>query len=60
MRILFMTHRLTFYSLAASLYSTRFNIQKFYILSPYYNYVFFRISDQRAIIVLYSMNWLFD
>jgi hypothetical protein len=34
----------------------RFNIQKFYILSPYYNYVFFRISDQRAIIVLYSMN----
>jgi len=38
---------------------TKCNIKKFYILPTYYKYVIFRISEQRAIIVLYSLRLLF-
>jgi len=37
----------------------QFNIQQFYVLPTQYIYVFVWISEQTAIIYLYSINWLF-
>jgi hypothetical protein len=48
---------LTFQSLAVSLRTTKFNIQKFYMmLALRYNLV--RISEQTAIFASYFLNWL--
>ena len=47
---------LTFQSLAVSLRTTRFNIQKFYMAFTLRCFV--RISEQTATFALYSINWL--
>ena len=41
-----------------TLYTTRFNIQQFYVLPTLCVYVSVWISEQTAIISLYSINWL--
>ena len=47
---------LTFYSLAVSLRTARFNIQKFYMVLTLCCFV--RISEQTAAFALYVINWL--
>jgi DNA-directed RNA polymerase subunit RPC12/RpoP len=46
------------YCAVRTLYSARFNIHKFYVLPTQCIYVFLWISEQTAIISLYSINWL--
>ena len=38
--------------------TTRFNVNKFHLISTECIYVFLLISEQTAIIALYSLNWL--
>ena len=50
-------HSLTFYSLAVSLRTARFNIKKFYLVLACVE-CFVRIREQTATCALYSLSWL--
>ena len=50
--------RLAVWRPVVALYTTRFNIQQLYVLPTQYICVFVWISEQTALISLYSINWL--
>jgi len=49
---------LTFWTLAISIRTNRFNIQKFYMVLALRLSVFVRILEQTATFALYIINWL--